>query len=84
MVTIMSKKSRREYLISIKKRYESSSKLEKKSILDEFCKSCDYHRKYAMRILKKTKNQKPDQKYIRKKKYDNEELRNFLLKTWKS
>ncbi len=84
MVTIMSKKSRKEYLISIKKRYESSSKLEKKSILDEFCKSCDYNRKYAIRILNNTENQKSDQTYIRKKKYDNEELKDYILKTWKS
>lgn len=84
MVTIMSKKSRREYLISIKKRYESSGKLEKKTILNEFCSCCGYNRKYAIRILNCTVNQKPAEKLIRKKKYDNEELKNYLLKTWKA
>jgi hypothetical protein len=84
MVTIMSKKSRREYLISIKKRYESSGKLEKKTILNEFCSCCGYNRKYAIRILNCTVNQKPAEKLIRKKKYDNEELKNYLFKTWKA
>jgi len=41
MVTIMSKKSRTEYLILRKKRYESSGKLEKKTILNEFVFAVD-------------------------------------------
>ncbi|MDQ3020847.1 MAG: hypothetical protein M3R36_09795 [Bacteroidota bacterium] len=84
MVTIMSKKSRTEYLISIKKRYESSGKLEKKTILNEFCICCGYNRKYAIRILNCSLSKKPVEKFIRKKKYDNEELKNFIIKTLKA
>ncbi len=80
----MSKKSRREYLISIKKRYESSGKLEKKTMLNEFCSCCGYNRKYAIRILNCTVSQKAVEKFIRKKKYDNEELKNYIFKTWQA
>lgn len=84
MVTLMSKNSRREYLLSIKKRYISSRKLEKKTILDEFCNSCGYNRKYAIRKLNSSIKQRVVEKFVRKKKYDNEELMNFLIKTWKA
>lgn len=80
----MSKNSRREYLLSIKKRYISSRKLEKKTILDEFCNSCGYNRKYAIRKLNSSIKQRVVEKFVRKKKYDNEELMNFLIKTWKA
>jgi hypothetical protein len=43
----MSNKAKSEYLLEIKKRYFSSTKLEKQTILDEFCKVCSYNRKYA-------------------------------------
>lgn len=80
----MSKKSRREYLISIKKRYKTSIRSDKKIILDEFCNSCGYNRKYAIRILNSTTKNKPLDKIVRKKKYDNEELKSFIIKTWKA
>jgi hypothetical protein len=40
-----------EVLCSIRTRYRSSSKIEKKVILDEFCATCHYNRKYAVRLL---------------------------------
>ena len=40
-----------EYLKRIYSRYHKSSKEEKKKILDEFCKNCNYNRKYAIRLL---------------------------------
>ncbi len=84
MVTIMSKESRREYLISIKKRYKTSSRTDKKTILDEFCNSCGYNRKYAIRVLNIKKKVKPIGIIERRKKYDNEELKSFIIKTWKA
>lgn len=42
---------RREYLRTIHSRYRRSSDEKKGAILDEFCTVCDYHRKYAIRLL---------------------------------
>ena len=43
---------RREYLRAIHERYRQSSAVKKGTILDEFCKVCGYHRKYAIRLLR--------------------------------
>ena len=58
----MSGKSKREYLQEIKKRYFTSTKLEKGQILDEFCKNCSYNRKYAIRAIHKKEEPKPKKK----------------------
>ena len=47
----MSGKAIREYLQEKKKRYFTSTKLEKREILDEFCKNCSYNRNYAIRVI---------------------------------
>jgi hypothetical protein len=44
-------KERRIYLVAIRRRYRQASKRTKAAILDEFCAVCDYHRKYAIRLL---------------------------------
>jgi hypothetical protein len=49
----MSQKAKSEYLREIKPRYKGASKLEKENILDEFCLTCGYNRKYAIRLLNK-------------------------------
>ena len=43
--------SRRDYLQKIHQRYGRARKEEKRRILDEFCKNCGNHRKYAIRLL---------------------------------
>jgi len=48
---IMSWAARREYLRRIYPRYQRASWVEKQRILDEFCATCDYNRKYAVRVL---------------------------------
>jgi hypothetical protein len=50
---IMSSRSKREYLEAIYLRYKRASRRQKGIILDEFCASCGYHRKHAIRALKK-------------------------------
>ena len=42
---------RRDYLRAIYDRYRRGSDEAKGKILDEFCRVCDYHRKYAIRLL---------------------------------
>ncbi len=49
----MSSTSKREYLEAIYLRYRRSSRKNKAVILDEFCAACGYHRKHAIRLLKK-------------------------------
>lgn len=44
--------SRREYLDAIRQRYRRARKRAKTAILDEFCATCGYHRKYAIRLLR--------------------------------
>jgi hypothetical protein len=84
----MSNESKQEYLTTIKQRYLSSSKSEKKKILDEFCTTCNYNRKYAIRKLnakeEKSNNEKQKWKRGRKKKYNSPELKTFLIKLWKA
>jgi hypothetical protein len=48
---MMSTTSKREYLNSIRTRYQTSPKAVKTMILDEFCRVCEYDRKYAIRLL---------------------------------
>lgn len=44
-------RARMEYRKAIHGRYHKAAKEAKKAILDEFCKVCDYNRKYAIRLL---------------------------------
>ena len=47
----MSNESKNDYSEKIKPRYQKATKLEKVTILDEFCSVCGYNRKYAIRKL---------------------------------
>ena len=47
----MSPGARMEYLESIVVRYRKSSKKQKTVILNEFCQTCGYNRKYAIYLL---------------------------------
>ena len=59
----MSPRSKKEYLKAIFLRYKDASFKEKTIILNEFCQNCNYHRKHAIRLLKKFKRfRKPKQK----------------------
>jgi len=74
-----------EILNSIRSRYRSCSKIEKKVILDEFCATCHYNRKYAVRLLnsrnvpKKAKNLS---KRGRKKQYINPMIFKVIRDIW--
>ena len=77
----MSNKSRYEYLKEIHTRYIKSSKEQKKIVLDEFCKVCNYHRKYAIGILNNFTKKKPSRQKKRagrKQKYHSKEIKEFL------
>lgn len=51
----MSPGARMECVESIYLRYKRASRKEKTSILNEFCTTCGYHRKHAIRLLKNFK-----------------------------
>jgi hypothetical protein len=55
----MVNESRQEYLAAITTRYRTANRKYKKLILDEFCRICGYHRKYAIRLLKNPPPQTP-------------------------
>jgi hypothetical protein len=48
----MSPRSKREYIETIFLRYKKASRESKTIILDEFCATCGYHRKHAIRLLR--------------------------------
>ena len=71
--------SKRAYLEAVKVRYISAKKYEKTQILNEFCKNCNYNRKYAIRLISQNKNQtNPKKRSGRKKKYHRTEIITFL------
>ena len=77
--------TKHEILLSIRSRYRSASKREKKKILDEFCATCKYNRKYVVRLLNsKTvpKKSKDISKRGRKKQYDNSMILKVLRDIW--
>ena len=51
----MSPQSKREYIETLFLRYKHTNRANKSSILDEFCATIGYHRKHAIRLLRKYK-----------------------------
>jgi hypothetical protein len=59
----MSPRSKKEYVEVVFLRYKKASRREKTKILDEFCATSGYHRKHAIRLLRRFKRfTKPKQK----------------------
>lgn len=82
----MSSRSRREYLEAIYLRYRRAARKKKAIILDEFCAACGYHRKHAIRLLRKFRRFiKPKKKKKgRKPLYSKEAILKPLRKIWLS
>lgn len=51
----MSPRSKKEYIEAIFLRYKKASRKQRSVILDEFCATCKYHRKHAIRLLRRFK-----------------------------
>jgi hypothetical protein len=82
---MMSIPSKREYLSTIKIRYQISPKGVKTMILDEFCRVCEYDRKYAIRLLQsKSQGLSCDikAKSGRPATYHHPEILAFLKRLW--
>lgn len=69
---MMSPKSKRELLETIRPRYLKANKASKERILDELVASTGYHRKYAIRVLKHGSKPQGLKKPGRKKEYQGE------------
>ena len=81
----MSNASKIEYFEMIKPRYQTASKMEKETILDEFCSVCGYNRKYAIRKLNNKNQTKHRYEYRKrgpKRKYDHPLLEKILRTIW--
>jgi hypothetical protein len=81
---VMSPRSKKEYRETIFFRYKKVSRKEKSRILDEFCATCGYHRKHAIRVLRKFKRftkSKP-KKRGRRAVYRTEDIIRPLKRIW--
>jgi hypothetical protein len=74
--------SRREYLAAIRNRYRKASRKEKSVILGEFCATCGYNRKYAIRLLRKKDSDRSQRKPGPAFRYDKELLLAPLKRIW--
>jgi hypothetical protein len=74
--------SRREYLEAIRKRYHAALKVQKGIILDEFCATCGYHRKHAIRLLRSKSARSQKRRPGAKAVYRDELLLLALKRIW--
>ena len=77
-------KSRYEYLKEILLRYKYATRAQKKNILDEFCNTCGYNRKYAIRLLNSKNESRPKKvsKRGRKTLYHDPLIAQVLTDIW--
>ncbi len=82
--TTMSLWSRRELLITVRNKYQTSAWKEKGKILDGFIAATGYDRKYAICLLKTaTQINKNNSRQTKRKKYD-EAVRQALITVWRA
>lgn len=80
----MGKQEQRAYLEAIRTRYRRAGKAGKTAILDEFCAVCEYHRKYALKLLsnKHRQHKKAKRKPGTGSRYGTPELVEVLRAIW--
>jgi hypothetical protein len=78
---MMSQRSKRELLQAIRPRYLKAKKAGKTRMLDEFVATTDYHRKYAIRLLKNGPGRKGRKQEGRRKVYQGEVVQ-ALIQVW--
>ena len=78
----MSLSAKRESLARIHGRYQRAGRLHKKRILDEFCATCGYHRKAALRLLNRPLRTVPPKRSGPKIIYDPAAVRPVLKAIW--
>ena len=80
----MSPRSKRDYVEAIFLQYKHASRKKKTTILDQFCAVCGYHRKHAIRVLRRFRRfTKPQpRKRGRPSRYHRNDIANPLKKIW--
>jgi hypothetical protein len=78
----MSLSSKREYLARIHGRYQRAGRPHKSRILSEFCETCGYHPKSALRLLNKPLRTTPPKRSGPKVIYDPAEVLPVLKCVW--
>jgi len=80
----MSPQSKREYIEAVFLRYKHAARTNKSRILDEFCDTLGYHRKHAIRLLRKYKRFTRPKPKTRGPKpvYHKETILKVLKKIW--
>jgi hypothetical protein len=78
----MSLPAKRESLTRIHGRYQRAGRLHKTRILDEFCATCGYHRKAALRLLNRPLPTAPPKRPGPKIIYDPVQVRPVLKAVW--
>jgi hypothetical protein len=78
----MSLSAKREALARIHGRYGRAGRPHKGRILDEFCATCGYHRKAALRLLNRPLRRAPRQRSGPKIVYEPERVRPVLKALW--
>lgn len=76
---MMSKMSKREYLIELKKKYWRARKKVKTQLLNDFCEFTKYDRKYALQLLNNPVPAKWKRYHKRKKIYDQTVIEPLLI-----
>jgi hypothetical protein len=75
--------TRRELIETVAARYRAARRSEKKALLDEFVKVTGFHRKHAIRVLKKAPRQEAPEPRQRARIY-NEAVREALTIIWEA
>lgn len=79
---MMSKKSTKEYLFELKKKYRRASKKEKQRLLDDFCEFTSYHRKHAIFLINSPT--KSISKIRNRDKIYGQDVKNHCIILWKA
>ncbi len=79
----MTKMSKREYLIELKKKYFKVSRKKKSQLLDDFCEFTGYHRKAALRLVN-GKLPSRWKRYKQRQKYYDQKVIDALLVLWRA
>src|SRR5688572_4063485 len=78
----MGRHEKKTYLETIRQRYRTAPKLKKSIILSEFCETCGYNRKYAIRTLNKQAKRRKPKSRLGRPRYEKARLAPVLKAIW--
>ena len=78
----MGRHEKKTYLETIRQRYKAAKKAKKSLILNEFCETCGYNRKYAIRQLNKAPKRRKLKLRQGRPRYDKARLMMILKAIW--